>query len=319
MASTRAPRPPERFFPVAPDEFWRLFDPASRDRVAERRATPTCCICGANLLRRVGYDFDAAPPPGAYPARAVRRDRRARRCSAASASASEIAALIARWNASAPDGAARERSRRRLSSATPTSTIGATARASAATARRSPTPTTCATNSRNSCARSASSRCSTRPAAISTGCARSSFPKASTISAATSSRRSSTRTARATAAPARRFLAFDIAADVFPDADLWFCRDCLFHLPTPAALAALRGFARSRIGFVMTTTHLNVTGFRQYRHRRRRLPAHRPVQAALPAAARGALPHSRLRLPLSAARALRLVARAGGGGAGERG
>jgi len=60
---------------------------------------------------------------------------------------------------------------------------------------------------------------------------------------------------------ARRFVTFDIAADAFPDADLWFCRDCLFHLPTEAALAALRGFARSRIGFVMTTTHLNVTGF----------------------------------------------------------
>ena len=63
------------------------------------------------------------------------------------------------------------------------------------------------------------------------------------------------------ATPARKFRAFDIARDAFPDADLWFCRDCLFHLPEDAALAALRGFARSRIGFVMTTTHLNVSGF----------------------------------------------------------
>jgi hypothetical protein len=59
----------------------------------------------------------------------------------------------------------------------------------------------------------------------------------------------------------RRFVPFDIAADAFPDADLWFCRDCLFHLPSAAILSALRGFARSRIGFVMTTTHLNVSGF----------------------------------------------------------
>jgi hypothetical protein len=63
------------------------------------------------------------------------------------------------------------------------------------------------------------------------------------------------------AAPQRRFIRFDIAADAFPDADLWFCRDCLFHLPDASALAALRGFARSRIGFVMATTHLNTWNF----------------------------------------------------------
>jgi SAM-dependent methyltransferase len=59
----------------------------------------------------------------------------------------------------------------------------------------------------------------------------------------------------------RRFVRFDISADPFPDADLWFCRDCLFHLPNASVLAALEGFARSRIGFMMATTHLNVTGF----------------------------------------------------------
>jgi hypothetical protein len=61
--------------------------------------------------------------------------------------------------------------------------------------------------------------------------------------------------------PGRRFTTFDIAVDPFPDADLWFCRDCLFHLPNEAILAALRGFCRSRVGYVMTTTHLNVTNF----------------------------------------------------------
>ena len=59
----------------------------------------------------------------------------------------------------------------------------------------------------------------------------------------------------------RRFVKFDIVADQFPDADLWFCRDCLFHLPQAAILAALRGFAGSRVGFLMTTTHLNVSDF----------------------------------------------------------
>lgn len=61
--------------------------------------------------------------------------------------------------------------------------------------------------------------------------------------------------------PARRFRVFDITSDPFPEADLWFCRDCLFHLPSDAVLAALKAFARSRISFVMTTTHINTTGF----------------------------------------------------------
>ena len=61
--------------------------------------------------------------------------------------------------------------------------------------------------------------------------------------------------------PGRRFTPFDISADAFPDADLWLCRDCLFHLPYAQALAALRAFARSRISFVMTTTHLNTSNF----------------------------------------------------------
>lgn len=59
----------------------------------------------------------------------------------------------------------------------------------------------------------------------------------------------------------RRFVEFDIARDVFPEADLWMCRDCLFHLSYARIFAALEGFCRSSIGYLMTTTHLNTTGF----------------------------------------------------------
>jgi hypothetical protein len=59
----------------------------------------------------------------------------------------------------------------------------------------------------------------------------------------------------------RRFFEFDIVKDEYPAADLWFCRDCLFHLSEANALAALRNFCRSSIRFAMITTHLNVTGF----------------------------------------------------------
>ena len=63
------------------------------------------------------------------------------------------------------------------------------------------------------------------------------------------------------AGPGRRFVEFDIASTPFPQVDLWFCRDCLFHLPFEAIRAAFRGFVASKSKFVMTTTHINAVGF----------------------------------------------------------
>ncbi len=48
---------------------------------------------------------------------------------------------------------------------------------------------------------------------------------------------------------------FDITRDAFPEADVWQCRDCLFHLPTAAIQAALKNFARSSIPYALLTTH----------------------------------------------------------------
>ncbi len=53
-----------------------------------------------------------------------------------------------------------------------------------------------------------------------------------------------------------RFQQFDITKDPFPDADLWICRDCLFHLSYRDILAAMENFCRSNIRYVLTTTHL---------------------------------------------------------------
>jgi hypothetical protein len=63
------------------------------------------------------------------------------------------------------------------------------------------------------------------------------------------------------ASRSRRFISFDIVADEFPAADVWFCRDCLFHLDNRRILRALRNFARSKIERVMMTNHINTTGF----------------------------------------------------------
>lgn len=59
----------------------------------------------------------------------------------------------------------------------------------------------------------------------------------------------------------RSFITFDITSDVFPKADVWFCRDCFFHLPYKDILSALSLFAASQIPLLFTTTHINVTAF----------------------------------------------------------
>jgi hypothetical protein len=92
---------PRRFYPVAPDDFWRLLDPESRDFVEAATAGAACVHLWSELLRRAGYDFDAAPPRGAYLyekfAEIEMLGRFRRTCEAA-----EIRGMIADWLASAP-------------------------------------------------------------------------------------------------------------------------------------------------------------------------------------------------------------------------
>lgn len=68
--------------------------------------------------------------------------------------------------------------------------------------------------------------------------------------------------ALAHASAAREFVEFDVTRDRFPSCDLWFCRDCLFHLPFEAIFRALAGFCESDAKYVMMTNHLNVSRFR---------------------------------------------------------
>jgi hypothetical protein len=93
--------PPKRFFAVAPDDFWRLFDPASRDFVAEALGEADLLHLWSELLRRVGYDFDAAPPPGAY-LHELFAGYGALSCFQRICAPREIAAMVERWSASAP-------------------------------------------------------------------------------------------------------------------------------------------------------------------------------------------------------------------------
>lgn len=52
-----------------------------------------------------------------------------------------------------------------------------------------------------------------------------------------------------------RFCQMDITSDPLPDVDLWLCRDVLFHLSTKLVHRALENFSRSKIDYLLTTTH----------------------------------------------------------------
>lgn len=54
-----------------------------------------------------------------------------------------------------------------------------------------------------------------------------------------------------------QFMVLDITKDRLPVADMWMCRDVLFHLSYVDALQAIRNFLDSGIPWLLTTTHPN--------------------------------------------------------------
>jgi len=52
----------------------------------------------------------------------------------------------------------------------------------------------------------------------------------------------------------RRFVHFDIVNDTFPDADLWICRDCFFHIPLDFCIKALRNACAVDVKFAVLTS-----------------------------------------------------------------
>lgn len=51
------------------------------------------------------------------------------------------------------------------------------------------------------------------------------------------------------------FVHVNIIANALPSADLMICRDCLFHFSYQDILKTLQNFVRSKIAFLLTTTH----------------------------------------------------------------
>ena len=56
------------------------------------------------------------------------------------------------------------------------------------------------------------------------------------------------------------FYHIDLTKDVFPQADLMICRDCLVHLSYSDTKSVLKNFVASGIPFLLTTTHKNSGG-----------------------------------------------------------
>ena len=53
------------------------------------------------------------------------------------------------------------------------------------------------------------------------------------------------------------FMYLDITCDPLPQADMWLCRDCLFHLSNHDIVLVLKNFLRSNIPYLLTSTHSN--------------------------------------------------------------
>jgi SAM-dependent methyltransferase len=66
----------------------------------------------------------------------------------------------------------------------------------------------------------------------------------------------------ARAHPQHDFRVIDFVRDELPVADLIVCRDALQHLPVPAIQQALQNFSRSGCSYLLATTHLRRTGYR---------------------------------------------------------
>jgi hypothetical protein len=54
-----------------------------------------------------------------------------------------------------------------------------------------------------------------------------------------------------------RFIHLDITKDPIPEADLWMCRDCLFHLSNKDIFRVLANLLRSNVRYFLTTTQFD--------------------------------------------------------------
>ena len=59
-----------------------------------------------------------------------------------------------------------------------------------------------------------------------------------------------------------RFMVTNVIKDKFPKADIYICRDCFIHFSFNDILATFENFASSEIDYLLTTSHINNSGFK---------------------------------------------------------
>jgi hypothetical protein len=246
-------RDPSAFYPVGPDEFWQLLLPAYRPMIEAAVKGSTFLHLWSELLRRVSYDMSAAPPAGSYLHDAFLRLGTLPRFSRVYGER-EVRELLTDWIPPEPDlksvfgqivGANRWGSEESRSG--PGSTLEYTY------------------NLRHELERFVPAFGVTTffdaPCGDFHWMKEVVFPQVMKYIGGEIVPELVRSNIAAHAGPARRFIEFDITSDVFPDCDLWFCRDCLFHLPIELIFRALQGFLRSNARYLMATNHINTSGF----------------------------------------------------------
>jgi len=58
------------------------------------------------------------------------------------------------------------------------------------------------------------------------------------------------------------FIHIDLTKNLFPESDLMICRDFLFHCSFQHTKLVLRNFSRSKIQYLLTSTHINTEQFK---------------------------------------------------------
>jgi hypothetical protein len=246
-------RDPSAFYPVGPDEFWQLLLPSYRAGVESATKHATFLHLWSELLRRVSYDMFAAPPRGSYLHEVFRRLGTLDRFDRVYGE-SELRARLTDWIPAEPDlksvfGHIVEANRwgSEESRSGPGSTLEYTYNLRHELERVIPA--------------FGVKTLFDAPCGDFHWMKEVAFPRGLRYIGGEILPELVRSNIAAHARADRSFIEFDITRDAFPDCDLWFCRDCLFHLPIELIFRALRGFLRSNARYLMASNHINTSGF----------------------------------------------------------
>ena len=258
-------REPAEFYPIGPDQFWQLLLPSHREAVRDAVRGSTFLHLWSELLRRCSYDMSRRPPVGSYLHDVFLRLGTLDRFRGAYSDA-EVAVLVAEWITAAVPTPTQSTPSQPPELETVFDHIITAGRWGGGESRSGPGSTLNYTwNLRHELEGFVPafgiSTLFDAPCGDFHWMKEVSFPDGFQYIGGEIVASLVRFNNQAHANDSRRFIEFDIAEDEFPACDLWFCRDCMFHLPFDLIYRALRGFCNSDAKLLMMTNHLNTSGF----------------------------------------------------------